>query len=84
MLKSKSNTQPSTTASHSAFPQGRLCGLGKGEEVKTERKKLFIRIGIDHSVGYWVEEIKNKKKKTSDAVRDVTEDNPLPPLIRGI
>jgi len=84
MLKGKSNTPPSTTASHSALPQGRLCGLGKGEEVKTERKKLFIRISKNHSGDYWIEEIKNKKKKISDTARDVTEDNPLPPLIRGI
>jgi len=63
VLKGKSNTPPSTTASHSALPQGRLCGLGKGEEVKTERKKLFIRIGIDHSVDYVGRREKNKKKK---------------------
>ena len=54
VLKGKSNTPPSTTAS---------CGLGKGVEVKTERKKLFIHIGIDHSGDCWIEEIKNKKKK---------------------
>jgi len=49
VLNGKSNTPPSTTAS---------CGLGKGGEVKTERKKLFIRVGIDHSGDYWVEKIK--------------------------
>jgi len=67
VLKGKSNTPPSTTASHSALPKGRLCGLGKGEEVKTERKKLFIRVGIDHS-GYYVgrEDKKIKKEKKSD------------------
>ena len=40
MLNGKSNTPPSTTASHSALPQGRLCGLDKGEEVKTEDNPL--------------------------------------------
>jgi len=43
VLKGKSNTPPSTTTS---------CGLGKGEEVKTERKKLFIRISKNHSGDY--------------------------------
>jgi len=42
----------------SALPKGRLCGLGKGEEVKTERKKLFIRISKNHSGDYWIEKIK--------------------------
>jgi len=32
----------------------------------------------------WVEEKKIKKEEKSDTARDVTEDNPLPPLIRGI
>jgi len=36
-----------------------------------------------HSGNCWIEEIKNKKKKTSDAVRGVTEDNPLTPF-KGI
>jgi len=69
VLNGKSNTPPSTTASHSALPQGRLCGLGKGEEVKTERKKLFIRIGIDHSVGYVGKGNKKIKKKKKPRCR---------------
>jgi len=37
VLKGKSNTPPSTTAS---------CGLGKGEEVKTERKRENIEVAL--------------------------------------
>jgi len=62
VLNGKSNTPPSTTTS---------CGLGKGEEVKTERKKLFIRVGIDHSgdyVGKGNKKIK-KEEKTDTAIR---------------
>jgi hypothetical protein len=58
VLNGKSNTPPSTTAS---------CGLGKGGEVKTERKKLFIRISIDHSgdyVGRGDKKIKKEKPPT--------------------
>ena len=51
--------------------------------MKTERKKLFIHISINHSGDYWIEEIKNKKKKISDTARDVTEDNPLTPFDKG-
>ena len=51
--------------------------------MKTERKKLFIRISKNHSGDYWIEEIKNKKKKISDTARDVTEDNPLTPFNKG-
>ena len=69
MLKGKSNTPPSTTTSHSALPQGRLCGLGKGEEVKTERKKLFIRISKNHSVGYVGKGNKKIKKKKNPTPR---------------
>jgi len=58
VLNGKSKTPPSTTASHSALPQGRLCGLDKDGEVKTERKKLFIRISKSHSGNCWIEEIK--------------------------
>jgi len=36
-----------------------------------------------HSGNCWIEEIKNKKKKTPDAVRGVTEDNPLTPFNKG-
>jgi len=58
VLKGKSNTPPSTTAS---------CGLSKGVEVKTERKKLFIRISKNHSVGYVGKgNKKNKKEEKSD------------------
>jgi len=53
VLKGKSNTPPSTTAS---------CGLGKGVEVKTERKKLFIHISKNHS-GYYVGRGNKKIKK---------------------
>jgi hypothetical protein len=57
VLKGKSNTPPSTTAS---------CGLGKGEEVKTERKKLFIHISKNHSgdyVGRGNKKIKRRKNR---------------------
>jgi len=58
VLKGKSNTPPSTTTS---------CGLGKGVEVKTERKKLFIHISKNHSgdyVGKGNKKIKKKKNPT--------------------
>jgi len=69
VLNGKSNTPPSTTAS---------CGLGKGEEVKTERKKLFIRIGIDHSVGY-VGKGNKKIKKKKNPTRRYYRYNRFPP-----
>jgi len=60
VLKGKSNTPPSTTAS---------CGLGKGEEVKTERKKLFIHTSKNHSVGYVGKGNKKIKKKKNPTPR---------------